>query len=76
MSATLAVAIYVICWWLVWFAALPFAARERRPHLGEDAPLGLWRLAGITTLISAALFGVVYAVIEYKLLPLDAFPGS
>lgn len=78
MSATLGFAIYFICWWMVWFAALPFAARGR----GQDAlnvpdvkpPVSLWLLAGVTTLISGLIFAVIYAVIAYRLLPIDQLP--
>ncbi len=78
MSATLAFAIYFICWWLVWFAALPFAARGR----GQDAldepddgqKVSLWKLAGVTTLIAAVIFAIIYVVIAYRLISVDQFP--
>ncbi|MDZ4792456.1 MAG: DUF1467 family protein [Hyphomicrobiales bacterium] len=78
MSATFGFAIYFICWWLVWFAALPFAARGRGQDGAEladgEKPVSLWLLAGVTTLIAGVIFAGVYAVVVYRLLPVDKFP--
>ena len=70
--------IYTISWWLVLFMVLPFGVRTPGPD--EDLPEGhadsapmqpriLLKFA-ITTVVSAALFAIVYAVIAYRLIPL------
>lgn len=69
--------VFVIIWWLVFFTTLPFGVRA--PHeVGEEVGAGhadgapvrprLWLKAGITTAITAALWGVAYAVIAYDLI--------
>jgi predicted secreted protein len=78
MSLSVALGVYFICWWLVLFMVLPFGVRT--PGHDEDLPEGhadsapmqpriLLKFA-ITTVVSAALFTIVYAVIAYRLIPL------
>ena len=78
MSLSVALGVYFICWWLVLFMVLPFGVRTLGPD--EDLPEGhadsapmqpriLLKFA-ITTVVSAALFAIVYAVIAYRLIPL------
>jgi predicted secreted protein len=78
MSLSVALGVYFICWWLVLFMVLPFGVRTPGPD--EDLPEGhadsapmqpriLLKFA-ITTVVSAALFTIVYAVIAYRLIPL------
>jgi predicted secreted protein len=81
MSTSLAIAAYLITWWITLFAVLPF-------RLGTDdevqdvyakaagapaAPKILLKFL-LTTLVSAALFAVIYTVVTYKLVSLDDFP--
>jgi predicted secreted protein len=64
-------AVYVIVWWLVIFMVLPWGVR---PISDEDVARGhasgapqrhglKWKLV-VTTLISAAIWGVIYLIIE------------
>lgn len=68
--------IYLIIWWVVIFAVLPWGVKPRKQkEIGADpgAPrhpkLKLKML--ITTLISAVLWCVAYYLMEIKLIPLD-----
>jgi len=67
-SLPLAAAIYLTIWWIVLFAVLPLGVRsseEAEEELPEGADPGapaapdLLRKAGITTVVSALLFGLV-----------------
>lgn len=70
MSLVLGLAIYFIIWWLVLFTVLPFGittqaeADDVVPGTPESAPASprLVRVFGMTTVISALVFGVVYWV--------------
>jgi predicted secreted protein len=79
VSATTAIAIYFLIWWVTLFALLPFGVR-RQDEDGDIAPgtdpgapaiprLGL-KLLG-TTLVAGVIFAACYVVYEYRLLPLD-----
>jgi predicted secreted protein len=79
VSATTAIAIYFLIWWVTLFALLPFGVR-RQDEAGDIAPgtdpgapaiprLGL-KLLG-TTLVAGVIFAAFYVVYEYRLLPLD-----
>lgn len=72
MTWTSGIVVYVIIWWLVFFMSLPFGVRP--PHeAGETAEPGheagapvrthLPRKVLVSTLISAALWGVAYWMI-------------
>ncbi|MBM3549784.1 MAG: DUF1467 family protein [Alphaproteobacteria bacterium] len=76
MGIATGIMVYVVLWWLVWFAVLPIGVR-----VPEDVPLGqatsapenprlLWK-AGLTTLIAAVLWGVVFWLVVYDPLGLD-----
>lgn len=82
MSLTLAIAVYVIIWWVVLFAVLPFGvltqqeAGEIVPGTPESAPVKpeiLFKI-GLTTVISAFVFVVIYLAIEHNFLDLDRVP--
>jgi predicted secreted protein len=84
MSLPIAFGLYFICWWLVFFMVLPIGNRvpddvyERDPGMADSAPENprLWLKAGLATAGSALLFGIVYVVISYRLIPLAAiFPS-
>ena len=60
--------VYVILWWLVWFVMLPIGVKVpdevekgHAPSAPANPNLGIKSAA--TTLISGALWGVVYLVI-------------
>jgi predicted secreted protein len=83
MSLTLGIAIYVIIWWTVLFAVLPIGVRTQGedgsvvPGTPESAPSTprLVRVALLTTLISALLFGAVWVAVRYGLVDLAAILG-
>lgn len=65
--------VYVIIWWLVFFMVLPWG--NRPPDVVEDghassAPENprLWQKVGITTVIAAVIFTVIYFVAEAGLI--------
>lgn len=82
MSIALAIAIYVICWWIVLFTILPFGVKTQEeagsvePGTPESAPAkhNLVPKLVVTTLVSAVLFGGVYAVIVHKVISLEDIP--
>lgn len=67
-SLPLAAAIYLTIWWIVLFAVLPLGVRASE-EADEDLPEGadpgapaspdLLKKAGITTVVSAVLFGLL-----------------
>ena len=79
MSATTAIAIYFLIWWVTLFAVLPFGVRrqdensEIAPGTDPGAPaiprLGLKLLW--TTVVASVFFGLCYVVFANRLLPLD-----
>ncbi len=71
------IVVFVIIWWLVFFMALPIGVRSPdeagvavEPGHAASAPvrprLGL--KAGVTTAISAVLWGIAYWIIEAELI--------
>ncbi|ARQ01630.1 DUF1467 family protein [Pseudorhodoplanes sinuspersici] len=82
MTLTTALAIYFLVWWLTLFAVLPFGIRsqheeETTPGTDPGAPV-LPRIASKliwTTLVSAAIFAVMYVAYVYRLVDLDTIPG-
>jgi len=70
----------VIIWWTVFFAVLPWGVKVPETHepghatSAPERPL-LWRKAGITSLISAALWLAAYWLIQSDLIPLRVVPG-
>lgn len=83
MSVTFAIAIYVIIWWTVLFAVLPMGVRTQGednavvPGTPESAPTAprLLRVVVLTTLISAAVYAVLWAAVRYGVLDLEALVG-
>jgi predicted secreted protein len=81
VSWTTLVGIYVVLWWTVLFAVLPFGVRSQAEH-GEIVPgsdpgapavprllaKALW-----TTLLSSVIFGAFYAAYAGDLIDLDRF---
>lgn len=70
--------VYVVIWWVVIFAVLPWGVRPAEEgDLGHDAgaPANprLWLKAGVTTLVAAVIWLIVYAVIRSDLI---SFRGS
>ena len=80
MAWTTAAAIYFIIWWLVLFAVLPFGVRnaaeegvtvEAGHDPGAPTELGMGKKLLWTTLVSAALFAVCWALYVYRLVTLE-----
>ena len=71
MSITFGVAVYFVIWWTVLFAVLPFGVRTQAeagevvPGTPASAPVTprLLRTCVITTVVSCAVFALVYAVV-------------
>ncbi len=84
MSLTLAIALYFVIWWTVLFAVLPFGlktqdeAGEIVPGTPESAPAKprLLRIFLINTLLAAVVFAIVWYVIDYRVVAIDAPPLS
>ena len=83
MSIPVAIGIYFICWWLAFFIMLPIGVRtpmeEEVEHgMADSAPIApyLWRKALGATALSAIVFAIVYAIIAFRLIPLDKVPIS
>ena len=82
MSIALALATYFIIWWTVLFAILPIGVRTQGeagrvvPGTPESAPVRprFVLIIGLTTLVSAAVFAVVYAVVVWELIDLATLP--
>ncbi len=83
MSVIFAIAIYVIIWWTVLFAVLPMGVRTQAednvvvPGTPESAPTAprLLRVVVLTTLISAAVYAVLWAAVRYGVVDLEALVG-
>lgn len=81
MSAGLAAAIYFIVWWTVLFAVLPIGLRTQEeeghvvPGTPESAPARprFLFIIALTSLISAVVFAVIYAVIVWRIIDWDRF---
>ncbi|HEX9791511.1 MAG TPA: DUF1467 family protein [Kiloniellales bacterium] len=72
--------VYVIIWWVVFFAVLPWGVRVPETHepghatSAPERPM-LWRKVAITSLIAAVLWVVAYLLIESDLLPVRVATG-
>ena len=71
------IATYVVTWWVVLFVILPFGVKPAdrpEPGMAPSAPerLRLWLKAAATTLVAAAVWMVIYAVVRFDLIDLRA----
>jgi predicted secreted protein len=83
MKLTSAVAIYFVVWWTVLFAILPIGVRNAH-EAGEEVPDGhepgapvnpqIARKALITTVVSAAVFGLIYLLVTQSWFTLADLP--
>ncbi len=83
MNIYLAIAVYLICWWIVLFAILPLRIGAQ-PEKGHQDPIA--DAAGaphapnlklkfiVTTIISALIFAGIYLVFALRLITLDDLP--
>jgi predicted secreted protein len=79
VSITFALAIYFVLWWVVLFVVLPWGVRSQAES-GEVAPgtdpgaPAIHRIGRVliwTTIVSAVIFGVVWAAFAAELIPFD-----
>ena len=83
MKPLSAIAIYFIIWWLCLFVVLPFGVRNSHES-GEDVEPGhdagapvrtdLWRKVIANTILSAAVFALVYGVAVKGWIGFDDIP--
>jgi len=79
MTVTTIIAIYVLIWWVTFFAVLPFGVRSQHESgdfvegtdPGAPAIHRVWIKVLYTTVISAAIFAAMYYAYVYDLLPLE-----
>jgi predicted secreted protein len=79
MSLTLGLAIYFIVWWTVLFAVLPIGLRTQEeeghvvPGTPESAPARprFLLIFGLTTLVSCAVFALIYAVLVWGIIDVE-----
>ena len=76
MSFVSGLVVYILLWWWVFLMALPFGVKAPdaiEPGHATSAPAKpmLWRKAGVTTVIAAVLFALVYWVIVSQFIRLD-----
>lgn len=82
MSIGLGVATYFIIWWTVLFAILPIGVRTQGeagdviPGTPASAPVRprFLLIIGLTTIVSAAVFALVYAVLLWGIIDLATLP--
>lgn len=81
MTVFTGIVAYVIIWWLVLFAVLPWGVqRNQSPAAGEDhgAPVRprMWLKAGATTLIAFLFWGALFLAIELEVFSFRDFAGG
>jgi predicted secreted protein len=69
MTLVTGIAVYVVVWWIVLFAVLPWGVRPPEtlvPGQADSAPENprLWLKAGVTTLIAAVIWAGIYFVVQ------------
>lgn len=69
MSWITGLLVFVVLWWLVLFAVLPWGVRtndgrESGHDAGAPVNPALWRKAAVTTLIAGVIFGAVYWTVD------------
>lgn len=83
MNPVTGVVAYLIIWWMVFLAALPFGVRGQWEH-GEVAPGTepgaphhpmLWKKVMWTSLITAGIWLVVFLVVTFSGLEMTDLPG-
>lgn len=78
MSWRIAIALYLVIWWTILFAVLPFGVRSQAeegevvPGSEAGAPARPWLKRKIiaTTILASIVLAIVWCVITYKLISL------
>lgn len=75
MSWVEGVVVYVLVWWVVIFAILPWGARpsaegQQVPGQARGAPARprLWLKAGVTTLVAAVIWLIIWMIVHSDLI--------
>ena len=84
MSPTLAIAIYVLIWWVVLFAVLPLGVRTQGedgsvvPGTPESAPTAprLLRIVLLTTLLASLVFAALWGIVKFGLIDFNYWLGG
>ena len=68
-------AMFLVVWWVVLFAVLPFGVRvpdtvEEGQATSAPSHPRLWLKAGVTTAIAAVVWGILYLLITRGVIPL------
>jgi len=79
MSLSTVIAIYFLVWWVTLFAVLPWGVRNQEesgnvaPGTDPGAPAlhRMWRKLGWTTVFATIVFGILYVVYAWGLIPYD-----
>jgi Predicted secreted protein len=79
MGIATLIAIYFIIWWVMLFAVLPWGVRSQEesgevmPGTDPGAPAihHVWRKLLWTTVIASVVYGVLYGIYSFGLIPLD-----
>ena len=71
MTWTSGIVLFVLIWWMVFFAVLPWGVRRAGDEaLGHDAGAParprLWLKTGVTTGITLVLFGIAFWLVQSK----------
>jgi predicted secreted protein len=75
MSWFVAVAMYIVIWWISIFAVLPLGVKPSEKgdigaSAGAPANPRLWYKVGITSIVAAVLWLIMFAVIHFGLVDL------
>lgn len=81
MSITLSIALYFVIWWTTLFAVLPIGVRTQAetgeivPGTPESAPAKpqFAKILLLNTLVSAAVFAIVWFAVTREWVPVDVF---
>ena len=81
MNPVTATVVFIIIWWITLFTVLPWGvSRTENPEAGHDqgapARTMLGRKILITTGITMVLFGILYGLIDAKILSLQDLSGK